>query len=445
MNQERLAAEMLDGVLRSGADQAEVFLESGDRLRIQVRQQKVEYLKREDFQGMGLRIYVGQRMAFVDVADFSEHTLQSIAEKAVELAKMAGSDPSNGLPEGDAEATVEEVVDGRRSSISLDDKVTRIMETERLALEHDPVITLSNGASLSDVYRRVTIVNSKGLSRSYEETEFALDVSVVATQDEHKKDGFDTCRRRRYADLRTPAEMAQRAGHMAVSLVGGKPVASQEVPVVFAPQAGRSLIGGLAGGVDGKEVHLGNSFLTRKLGHPIASGLVTIVDDGTLPQGLGSAPVDGEGVATRRTVVVKEGLLQAYLYDTYGARKAGAASTGNGMRGSYRDMPAIHASNFFMVAGITRPTELIQGVERGLYVVETIGFGVNTTTGGYSAGAFGRWIEKGQLAQPVAQVTIAGEMMAILNAIDAVGDDLEFDHRVSCPSFRVSNMMVAGT
>jgi PmbA protein len=445
LNQERLAAEMLDRLVRNGAGRAEVFLEWGDRLRIRVRRQKVEYLKQESFQGMGLRVYMDQRMAFVDSADFSEKTLELLARKAVELAAMAGSDPSNGLPEKGPEVTSQEVVDQRRSTLSLDDKLARVMETERLAMDYHPMITLSNGASYTDLHRRVTILNTEGLARSYEETKFSLDVSVVATEENQKKDGSDICRRRRYIALRTPGQMAQIAGQMAVSLVGGKPVPSQQVPVVFSPQAGRGLIGGLAEGIDGKEVHLGNSFLAGKLGQPVASELVTIVDDGTLLQGVGSAPVDGEGVATRRTSVVERGTLRAYLYDTYGARKTGHISTGNGMRGSYKNLPAIGVTNFLMFAGTTPPAELVQELDRGLYVAETIGFGVNTTTGGYSAGVFGRWIEKGRLSQPVAQVTVAGDMLDILAGIDAVGDDLKFDHRISCPSFRVAKMTVAGT
>jgi PmbA protein len=245
--------------------------------------------------------------------------------------------------------------------------------------------------------------------------------------------------------LSSPRQMAHKAGQIAVSLVGGKPVPSQEVPVVFGPRAGRGLIGGLAGAVDGKEVHLGNSFLTGKRSQTIASELVTIVDDGTLERGVGSSPVDGEGVATRRKVVVEKGVLRAFLYDTYGARKAGVASTGNGVRGGYDELPSIKATNFYMIKGDTPSENLIKDLKQGLYVQETIGFGVNTTVGTYSAGAFGRWIEDGKLAQPVAQVTIAGDILDILANIDAVGDDLEFDSRICCPSFRVSRMTVAGT
>lgn len=445
MKREKLVAEMLDRLLRHGASQAEVFLIWGDRLRIQVRQGEMEYLKQENFQGMGLRVYAGQRMAFVDSADFTEETLELTAQKAMELARLAGSDPDHGLPDSGGEVTGKELVDPRRSAIPLEDKLARVTETERLAMEYDPIITLSNGASYADVHRQVTIANTNGLKRSYEETSFSLDVSVVATKDGHKKDGSDSCRRRRYRGLRSPRQMAQRAGEMAVSLVGGEPVPSQQVPVIFAPRAGRGLIGGLVRAVNGKEVHLGNSFLAGKLGQTIASELVTIVDDGTLLGGVGSAPIDGEGVATRRTVVVNQGVLQAFLYDTYAARKAGVASTGNAVRGSYDSLPGIGATNFFMVRGSTRPQDLIKYLKKGLYVEETIGFGVNTTIGAYSAGAFGRWIEDGKLAQPVADVTIAGDILEILTNIDAVGRDLEFDSRVSCPTFRVSRMTVAGT
>lgn len=445
MNSEKTAAKMLDMLTGQGATQAEVFLENGSRLRIEVRQQKIEYVKQESFHGMGLRVYVGQRMAFVDTADLSEETQKSRAQKGVELAKMAGPDPAHGLPENKGKVTARSVVDQSVASIGLDKKLARIMETERLAMEYSPIITLSNGASYVDVHRAVTVVNSKGLSHTYEETKFSTSVSVVATKGEHKKDGSDDCHRRAYRNLKSPQQMAQRAGQMAVSLVGGKPVPSQEVPVVFDSRAGKGLIGGLAIAVNGKEAYLGNSFLAGMLGKTVASKLVTIEDDGTLLQGLGSAPVDGEGIATRRKLVVDQGILKAFLYDTYGARKAGAVSTGNGTRGSYGDLPGIGATNFYMLRGSTPHDELIRGLERGLYVSETIGFGANTTTGGYSAGAFGRWIENGELTKPVAQVTIAGNLLDIMTGIDAVGDDLEFNGRICCPSFRVSRMTVAGT
>ena len=445
MNLEKTAAKMLERLAQQGATQAEVFLENGSRLKIAVRQQKMEYIKQENFSGMGMRVYVGQRMAFVDSADISEGTLQQMAQKAVELAKMADPDPAHGLPENTGQVRARSAADGAITSVKIGQKLARIMETERLAMEYDPIIALSNGASYTDVHREVAVVNSKGLSHTYEETKFSTSISVVAIKGPYKKDGSDDCRRRAYGSLKSPEQMAQRAGQMAVSLVGGEPVHSQEVPVVFDSQASGELIGGLARAVDGKEVHLGNSFLAEMLGKPVASKLVTIEDDGTLLQGLGSAPVDGEGVATRRTLVVDQGILTAYLYDTYGARKAGAASTGNGMRDSYSDQPGIWATNFYMVNGRTAAKDLIKDVAQGLFVQETIGFGVNATTGSYSSGAFGRWIEHGQLTKPVAQVTIAGNLVDILTSIDAVGDDLEFNGRICCPSFRVSRMTVAGT
>jgi PmbA protein len=232
---------------------------------------------------------------------------------------------------------------------------------------------------------------------------------------------------------------------MAVSLVGGQPVPSQEVPVVFQARAAGGLVGGLAGGVNGKEVHLDNSFMAGMLGTKVASPLVTVHDDGTLLRGVGSSPVDGEGVATRKKTIVQQGVLKSYLYDTYGARKAGAETTGNAGRGSYDDLPGISATNFYMENGQTPADDLVRDIERGLYVQDTIGFGVNTTTGGYSAGAFGRWIENGRLTTPVAQVTIAGDLVDIFSAIDAVGDDLDFNGRICAPSFRVTRMTVAGT
>jgi PmbA protein len=445
LNNEEYAAFVLDLLTGQGASEAEVFLEEGARLRIDVRNGAVEYLKKEDFKGMGLRIYAGGRMAFVDTADFDEGSVKKLAAKGVELANMAGSDPANGLPREQGKVRVTSLVDQKLFSTSLEEKLERVLETERLAMEYHPLIKLSNGASYTDVYRTITVANTHGLAHTYEETKLSTDVSVVAVKDGQKMDGSDICRRRRYRLLRTPDRMAAVAAQLALSLVGGKPIPSQELPVVFDARSARGLLGGLLGGVNGKEVHLDNSFLTGMLDRKVASPLVTIHDDGTLLRGIGSSPVDGEGVGTQKKTIVGEGVLKAYLYDTYGARKAGAGTTGNAVRGSYDDLPRISATNFYMEEGETPADDLVKDIGRGLFVQETIGFGANTTTGGYSAGAFGRWIENGQLNEPVAQVTIAGDLIEIFSAIDAVGNDLDFNSRICSPSFRVARMTMAGT
>ena len=445
MKGEELAAQVLDLLGGQGASEAEVFLEEGVRLRIDVRNGAVEYLKKEDFRGMGLRVYTGQRMAFMDTTDFDEGTLQKLVVKTVELARMAGSDPANGLPREKGKLWASPQVDQKLFSTSLDEKLERLVETERLAMEYHPLIKLSNGASYTDLYRKVTVANTHGLIHTYEETRFGSDVSVVAVKGDQKKDGWDQCRRRRYRPLKSPDQMAATAAQMALSLVGGQPIPSQEVPVVFDARAAKGLLGGLAGGVNGKEVFLDNSFLSGMLEKTVASPLVTVIDDGTLMRGAGSSPVDGEGVCTRKKTVVQEGVLKSYLYDTYGARKAGTETTGNAGRDSYNDLPRISATNFYMEKGHTRAEDLVKDIAQGLFVQETIGFGANTTTGGYSAGAFGRLIENGQLTAPVAQVTIAGDLIEIFSAIDAVGDDLEFNSRICSPSFRVARMTVAGT
>jgi PmbA protein len=445
LNGVEMAAKTLEILRGQGADQAEVFFEQGDRLRIKVRQGKVEYLKKESFRGVGMRAYVGQSMAFVDTADLTEPSLGAMAKKAVELAGLTGDDPANGLPQEKGKVRSKEFIDKKLYAASLEEKTERLIETERLARDHHSSITLSNGASYSEVYRTVAVANTHGLSHTYDETRCSINVSVVAVKDGDKMEGWDTSHRRRYHLLRKPADMAATAGQMAVSLVGGKPVPSVEVPVVFDARAAGGLLGGLAGAVNGKAVHQGNSFLTGMLNKPVASKLITIMDDGLLLRGLGSSPVDGEGVATTRKVIVQDGVLQTFLYDTYGARKAGTRSTGNGIRGSHKDLPGIGVTNFYVVSGETPPEDLIKDIKQGLYIQDTIGFGANTTTGGYSTGAFGRWIEGGQLTVPVAQVTVAGNLVDIFSSIDAVGNDLEFNGRIACPSIRVAQMTVAGT
>jgi PmbA protein len=248
---------------------------------------------------------------------------------------------------------------------------------------------------------------------------------------------------RTLSKLDAPEEVGRIAAQRTLRRLGGRKVKTARVPIVFDPMVGRSLLGNIFEAASGDSIYRGASFLTGKLGDRIAGENVTVVDDGTMRGGFGSAPFDSEGVPTRRTVVVERGVLKSYLLNTYTAKKLGLATTGNAARG-LAGTPGIGAGNFYLEPGTKSAKEIIAAIPDGLYVTELLGFGVNLVTGDYSRGAGGLWISRGELAYPVEEITIAGNLKDMLQNIAEVGTDLEFRGSVACPTIRIDGMTVAG-
>jgi PmbA protein len=243
--------------------------------------------------------------------------------------------------------------------------------------------------------------------------------------------------------LQAPEEVGRIAAERTVRRLGARKVKTARVPIVFAPQTARSLLDTIFDAVTGDAIYRHSSFLTDKLGEAIAGENITVVDDGTMVGGFGSSPFDGEGVPTQRTVVIERGVLKSYLLNTYTARKLGLKSTGNAARG-LAGTPGIGAGNFFLEKGDKSPQQIVKGIKSGLYVTEFLGFGVNLVTGDYSRGASGLWIENGELAYPVEEITVAGNLKEMLRNITEIGDDLEFRGSIAAPTLRLDGMTVAG-
>jgi PmbA protein len=247
---------------------------------------------------------------------------------------------------------------------------------------------------------------------------------------------------RRLRQLEPPEVIGETAAKRALRRLGARKVPTQQAPVVFDPDVAASLIRTLAGAASGTAIYRGASFLLNRLGQQVAADTVTVIDDGTIPGGLGSRPFDGEGVATRRTVVLEHGILRSYLLDTYCARRLGMASTGNAARDAAG--MSVASTNLYLVPGTYSPEEIIASVKSGLYLTELIGFGVNVVTGDYSRGAVGIWIDNGKLAYPVEEITIAGNLHDMLHQIDMVGNDLVFRGRTAAPTLKIARMTIAG-
>ena len=219
---------------------------------------------------------------------------------------------------------------------------------------------------------------------------------------------------------------------------------TQRVPVVFDQETAGSLLANFCSAVSGYGLYKRASFLLDRLDHQVASDFITIFDDGRMTGGLGSRPFDGEGLATRKNTIVDRGVLKSYLLDTYSGRKLGLASTGNASR-SVGESPSVGPTNFYLAPGAKSPEEIIGSVKSGLYVTELIGFGINMVTGDYSRGACGFWIEKGELAYPVEEITIAGNLKQMFKEIELIGSDLVFRGRIASPTVKIAEMMVAGS
>lgn len=428
-----------------GATAADGFLVEEASFGAVVRLGEVETVRHARDQRLALRVFVGQASAAASTSDLSGEALARLVEEAVGLARVTAEDPCAGLPDPD------ELID-RLPDLDLvdpapdpapEDKIDLARRAEAAALQSDPRVTNSEGAEYGDRRARYAYATSGGFVREYATSSVSLSVSPVATRNgEMQRDWWYSVARRR-ARLDDPAEVGRTAAARAVRRLGARKVGTAEVPVVFDPETAASLLRALAGAASGPALYRRASFLLDRLGSRIASPLVTIVDDALIPGALGSRPFDGEGLPTRRTEIVREGVLTSYLLDTYSARKLGLTSTHHAAREGAG--VTVATTNLMLQPGPTPPGELIASVARGLYVTELIGFGVNGVTGDYSRGAVGMWIENGELAYPVAEVTVAGNLLEMFAAIDGVGNDLVLRDRTAAPTVRIARMVVAGT
>jgi PmbA protein len=445
MQLEDIAGQLIDAATRNGATAADVVVVEGSSLDVGVRLGEIEKLKQAREKHLGLRVFVGERSAVTSSADFSRQSLEKLAVDSCALARVLAPDSFAGLPEG-APAAPDidlDLYDPEVAALTPEAAIAFAQVAEAAARDTDPRITNSEGASCSASSARMVYASSAGFRGGYDSSSISLWTVPVASENGSMQRDHWFSARRRLAEIESPAAVGRKAAERALRRLNARQVQTCEVPVVFDPQMASSLLGHLAGAVSGDAVFRGVSFLAGKLGQRIAPEFITVVDDGRLEDGLASKPFDGEGLPTRRTVVVEEGRLASYLCDTYSGRKLGMTSTGNASR-SVGGAPHSSPTNFVLQPGTASPAEIIKSVKSGLYVTELIGFGVNGTTGDYSRGASGLWIEDGELAYPVEQITIAGNLLPMFDAIEVVGDDVDLRRSIVAPTLKISKMTVAG-
>jgi PmbA protein len=443
---QNLLADLLKQATRKGATAADAFVVEDQSFSAQVRLGQVDTVKHAREQHMALRVFVGKSVASASTSDLSAEAMARLVDEAVSLARVTSPDEMAGLPDG-AELARQvpdlDLHDARGHDLPPEDKIELARRCEAAALEADPRITNSEGGDFSDRRARYAYATSHGFTGEYRTSSFSLSVSPVATDDgEMQRDYWYHVTRKR-ARLDQPEDIGRVAARRTVRRLGARRVKTAEVPVIFDPDMAATLVRHISGAASGPALYRRASFLVGKLGERIAAPSITIVDDGTIPGALGSRPFDGEGLPVHRTVIVDQGVLRSYLLDTYSGRKLGLPSTHHAARDG--SGVGVSTTNLYLAAGATDPADMIRSVKSGLYVTELIGFGVNGVTGDYSRGAVGLWIENGELAYPVEEITVAGNLLDMLHAVEAVGNDLVFRDRTAAPTLLIGRMTVAGS
>ena len=442
--------DRLEDLLRrartGGAVEADAFMVEEELQTVQVRLGTVESLKHARENRCSLRIFTESGSASATTSDLSPGALARLVDESVRLAQVTRRDEHSGLPSREALARDIpdlQLWDPEGHAMGVEEKIDWARRAEAAALESDARVRNSEGAEFYNRQGRVAYASTGGFAAGFRVSSFALSVTPVASDDGDMERDYWYTSARRLADLEPPEEIGREAARRAVRRLGGRKGQTTEVPVVFDPETAASLIRGVAVAASGPSLYRGTSFLVGQRGKTVASPRVTIVDDPLMPQGLGSRPFDGEGLPSRRTVLVDRGVLSSYLLDTYSARRLGLTATGHAAREDGGGV-TVGYTNLYLEPGSWTPEEIIRSVDRGLYVTELIGFGVNYVTGDYSRGAVGFWIEGGELTYPVEEITVAGNLRQMMQDVEMVGNDLAFRDRTAAPTLKISRLTVAG-
>ena len=442
-----IAADVVRRAMAGGATAAEAVVREGTEFSTVVRLGQVETLKEAGSRALGVRVFFGRRAASTYSSDFSPQALDHMVSSALQLARVTSEDPYAGIPEpaqlgaipGDLDLYYDDVF-----SLSTEERISYARRCEKAAMDVDDRIRNSEGGSFDAATGRKVLANSHGFVGEYQRSYCSVAaVPIAQAEDGAMQRDYWYSVARSLSRLEPPEEVGRIAAERTLRRLGARKARTAKVPVVLDPMVSRSILDHIFEGVNGDSVYRGASFLAGKLGQKVAGENVTILDDGTMPGGFGTSPFDGEGVPTRKTVVIDRGTLNSYLLNTYTAKKLNLQTTGNASRG-LAGTPGIGPGNFFLQPGSRTPKQMLADIEEGLYVTEFLGFGVNMVTGDYSRGASGLWISKGEFAYPVEEITVAGNLKDIFFNISEIGNDLEFRGAVACPTIRIDGLTVAG-
>jgi len=445
-----VAQSAVKRAMELGATGAECTISEGEEFSVNVRMREVENLKQAGSRGAGIRVLVGRRTGSSYTSDLSREGMESMVRAAVNLASITTEDPHAGLPdeaELGAIAGDLRMYDPAIPAMEADWRIAQAKRAEEAAFAADPRIVNSEGASFDSNTGARYFANSSGFAGGYQTSGCGLSVVPVAKQNGSPNGKMERdywySNSRLASGLESAEDVGRRAAERAVRRLNARKIATRKAPILFEPRTARSLLGDLFDAVNGGAIYRHASFLAGKLGEKIASAALTVIDDPTMPGLFGTSPFDDEGVRSRRTVVIERGELKSYLLNSYTARKLDLKTTGNASRGITGNA-GVGPGNFFIEAGARSEEEIIRGLREGLYVTELIGANANTVTGDYSAGAAGLWIENGELAYPVAEITIAGNLKQMLLDLDQAASNLEFRGSIAAPAILIGEMTISG-
>ena len=439
--------DLLDDLLararKAGADTADSVFFEGASLAIAQRLGQSEKLERAEGRDLGLRVFIGKRQAIVSSTDFDPATLDELVERAVAMARIAPEDPFCGI------ADPEQIITGDAPDLDICDPaeptaealvdMARRAEDAARAVEG---VTNSEGAEAGWSTSTVAMAATNGFARSYSMSSQSVSASVLAGEGTEMERDYDYDTAVYGADLRSAEEIGRGAGERAVRRLNARKVETAQIPVVYDPRISSGMVRHLSGAINGSAIGRGTSFLKDSMGEQIFASGITIVDDPHRRRGLRSKPFDGEGIPNARRNLIEDGKLTTWILDLSSARQLGLKTTGNASRGT-ASPPGPATTNLYMEAGKVSPAELMADIKSGLYITELIGMGVSTVTGDYSRGATGFWIENGEIAYPVRELTVAGNLKDMFANLTPA-DDLEFRFGVDAPTLRIDGMTIAG-
>jgi len=438
--------DLLDDLLararREGADTADAVAVAATAISVAHRLGKPEGIERAESADLGLRVMIGRRQAMASTTDLSEDGRARLVDQVLTMARIAPEDPWCGLADPALLAKdIPELDIAEAGEPTADDLAMMAAEAEDAARAVKGV-TNSEGAEAGWARRHIALATSGGFAGSYAATRYGLSASVLAGSGTLMETDYDYSAATHRDGLAAPGNVGRRAGERAVRKLNPRKASTAKLPVVFENRLSGRLLRALAGAISGPAIARGTSFLKSALGTAVFAPGISIIDDPHRRRGLGSKPFDGEGVANARRAVIDKGVLTTWLLDSSSARQLGLASTGHAARGT-ASPPSPSPSNFYMEAGAKTFKDLIGDIRQGLLVTELMGMGVNGVTGDYSQGAAGFWIENGEIAYPVSEITIASNLKDMFRTLEPASD-LVFRAGTDAPSLRIEAMTVAG-
>ena len=437
-----IAADLVARARKLGATDADAMAVEQSNVSVSIREGAVEDLERSEATGVGLRVFAGKSSAIISGSVLTSASLQKLAERALAMAKAAPPDAFCGLADPSQLAKGDIDLDLVSADEPSTDRLKEMaIEAEKYALAVKGVSkSIGSGASTSNYF--VALASSNGFSRSYRRTGFGLSASVISGEGTDMVRDYDGTSANHFSDLESPEKIGRTAGERVVAKINPQKLTSRSAPVIFDRRVGSSLLGHLAGAINGSSIARGVSFLKDDLEKQIFKSNITIVDDPLRVRGSASRSFDGEGLAVQRRALIEKGVLTGWVLDLRSARQLGMLPTGQGSRGM-ASQPSPSTSNVHLEPGDQSPAEMMRAVGSGLLITEFIGASINSSTGDYSRGASGFWFENGEIAYPVSEITVAGNLKDMFMSL-VPANDLIFKGATNAPSCLIEGMTIAG-